>query len=87
MKIELTDEQCQNFERRWSPDLSRRERRYYYVDYEVRLVLKGILMTYEFIIPKRGRWPKGNETGYGVDPIVAQVELEDGGAFNLYNGT
>lgn len=68
MNIELTEEQCENFDYGWSPDLSRRERRYYYVKYEVRLVLKGILTTYEFILPKRGCWPEGNKGGYDVNP-------------------
>jgi hypothetical protein len=85
MTLEFTKAQCENLEIRTSPDLQRKERRYYFIQYEVRLVLKNIHMSYEFVVPKSGRWPEHNITDYGEDPIVVQVELEDGGAFNLYN--
>jgi hypothetical protein len=87
MTVEFMKAQCENFEIRLSPDLRRKERRYYFIQYEVRLVLKGILMSYEFVVPRTGQWPERNVEEYGEDPIVAQVELEDGGAFNLYNST
>ena len=85
MTLEFTQGQCENFEIRISPDLQRKERRYYFIQYEVRLVLKNIHLTYEFVVPKSGKWPEHNVRDYGEDPIVAHVELEDGGVYNLYN--
>ncbi|KIX07770.1 uncharacterized protein Z518_02424 [Rhinocladiella mackenziei CBS 650.93] len=55
---------CQQFETHLSPE----GKRYLYAEYEVGLVLRGIIMTFELVIPRTGKFSRqGN--GYGENPL------------------
>lgn len=60
---------------------------YYHIEYEVKLILEGDLMTFEFIVPKTGKFPDANVDGDGnVDMIVQQGTYNCTGDFELFPG-
>ncbi|KAK4943495.1 hypothetical protein LTR10_016986 [Elasticomyces elasticus] len=57
---------------------------YYHIEYEVKLILEGELMTFEFIVPKSGKFPSPNDCGFDV--IVQQGTYNCTGDFELFPG-
>lgn len=58
-------------------------RRFYKIEYEVGLVLKGDKMTFEFVVPRRGTFPPGGD--YGPNPIRQRGSYDCIGAFHLFH--
>ncbi|KAI1609387.1 hypothetical protein EDD37DRAFT_160633 [Exophiala viscosa] len=57
---------------------------FYHTEYEVKLILEGELMTFEFIVPRSGKFPSPNDCG--VDVIVQQGTYNCTGDFELFPG-
>lgn len=55
---------------------------YYYLDYEVAVILKDDEMTFQITIPRKGRWLDGLNP-YGDDPIRQEGKFDCSGAFKL----
>ncbi|KIW25705.1 hypothetical protein, variant [Cladophialophora immunda] len=82
LKVYLTEDDCRFFETRTSPV---REREYKYLEYQVQFEIRGIVMTYEIIIPRGGKFVKDGDGGYGINPIRKTAELDASGVFGLFN--
>ncbi|KIV82280.1 hypothetical protein PV11_04401 [Exophiala sideris] len=57
---------------------------YYHIEYEVKLILEGELMTFEFIVPRSGKFPGPSDCG--PDPIVQRGTYNCAGDFELFPG-
>jgi hypothetical protein len=78
IEIRLTRDDCQAFEVKRHPE---KKRYFYYVEYEVILRGDGLRMTYEFLIPRTGKFERG---GYGENPIRKTCTLTLASAFAFY---
>jgi len=57
---------------------------YHQIEYEVKLILEGELMTFEFTVPKIGKFPGPDDCG--PDPIVQRGIYNCAGDFELFPG-
>ena len=80
LKVVLSEEDCKGFEVRVSPI---RGRHFLYLEYFVELVIKGIEMTYQIVIPMSGRLSGVGEVG--ADAIRKEAQLDCAGDFELFN--
>lgn len=77
----LSREECSRFEQRTALDGTRR--RYWHVDYEVRLILEGIVMSYEFVVHRR----KVRHSRYFEVVKRVELRLDCAGVFELFNSS
>lgn len=77
LEVTLTEEECREFESCLSPVEGRR---YWKVWYKVRFILDGNILTYEFIISRRGAFPA---RGDGANPITYTAKLNVGAALRI----
>ena len=84
--MDITPQMCQSF-----VDINKASdgRKFYYVDYAVKMVLNGKMISCEFIVPRTGRWACNPKQGrcehYGENPHRATYELDCAGVFRLYS--
>jgi hypothetical protein len=78
IEIRLTRDDCQAFEVKRHPD---KKKYFYYVEYEVILRGDNLRMTYEFLIPRTGKFERGS---CGEEPIRKTCTLTLSSAFAFY---
>ena len=79
IELRLTRDDCQAFEIRRS---LKDGREYYYVEYDVVLNVDGWRLTYEFVVPRKGKFVDG---GPGRNPIRKTCELSLAPAIQFYD--
>lgn len=60
-------------------NIPRSTREYYHVEYKMRIILDGLIMTYEFVIPRSGSFDI-----FLGPPIVVRKSLPVAGVFQLH---
>jgi hypothetical protein len=80
LRVQLTEEDCSSFETKISKIGGRP---YKYLEYQVQFEIKGIVMSYQIVIPKNGQFLEAGD--FGRDPIRKVAKLDCSGVFGLFN--